>query len=134
MNNEVFVIHRAPLSTHERFVAFLIEHYAGNFPLWLNPVQVKVVTVNDSNLKYANEFVKLLREECIRVELDDRTESIGKKIRDAEVEKAAIIVTIGNKEVENKTLAVRDKNGKIKFGVEPEQFLREIKEEISRRC
>src|SRR3989338_4645272 len=130
MNNEVFVIHRAPLSTHERFVAFLIEHYAGNFPLWLNPVQVKVVTVNDSNLKYANEFVKLLREECIRVELDDRTESIGKKIRDAEVEKAAIIVTIGNKEVENKTLAVRDKNGKIKFGVEPEQFLREIKEEI----
>ncbi len=135
MNNDVFVIHRAPLSTHERFMAFLIEHYFGNFPLWLNPVQVKIVTVNDSNLKYANEFVKLLRENNIRAELDDRTESISKKVRDAEIGKASLIVTIGNKEVENKTLAVRDKDGKVKFGLKAEDFLKTLTEDIKfRRC
>src|SRR3990167_9686349 len=79
-DESVFVIHRAPLSTHERFMAFLIEHYAGNFPLWLAPVQVKIVTVNDSNVKYAEEIVKMLKEKMIRVELDDRSESIGKKV------------------------------------------------------
>ncbi|MBI2106412.1 threonine--tRNA ligase [Candidatus Woesearchaeota archaeon] len=135
MNSEVFVIHRAPLSTHERFMAFLIEHYAGNFPLWMSPVQVKIVTVNDSNLKYANEVVKLLRDKNVRVELDDRAESIGKKVRDAEVEKAALIVTIGNKEVENKTLAVRDKDGKVKFGLKVEDFLKTLVEDIKlRKC
>jgi len=135
MNNEIFVIHRAPLSTHERFMAFLIEHYAGNFPLWMNPVQVKIVTVNDSNLKYANDVVKLMRDKNIRVELDNRVESIGKKVRDAEVEKASLIVTIGNKEVENKTLAVRDKDGKVKFGLKVDDFLKTLVEDIKlRRC
>ena len=135
MNNEVFVIHRAPLSTHERFMAFLIEHYAGNFPLWLAPVQVKIVTVNDSNSKYAKEIVKLLEDNKVRVELDDRSESIGKKVRDAEVEKTALIVTIGDKEVKGKTLAVRDSKGKVKFGVKPKTFVKEVVDDIeTRKC
>ena len=135
MNNEVFVIHRAPLSTHERFMAFLIEHYAGNFPLWLAPVQVKIVTVNDSKSKYAKEIVKLLEDNKVRVELDDRSESIGKKVRDAEVEKTALIVTIGDKEVKGKTLAVRDSKGKVKFGVKPKTFVKEVVDDIeTRKC
>src|SRR3989344_4764120 len=135
MNNEVFVIHRAPLSTHERFMAFLIEHYAGNFPLWLAPVQVKIVTVNDSNVKYAEEIVKMLKEKMIRVELDDRSESIGKKVRDAEVEKDALIVTIGDKEVKNKNLAVRESNGKVKFGVNVKSFVDQLLKDIeNRKC
>src|SRR3989339_433595 len=135
MNKEVFVIHRAPLSTHERFMAFLIEHYVGNFPLWLAPVQVKIVTVNDSNGEYANKVVKMLKEKMIRVELDDRSESIGKKVRDAEVEKAALIVTIGDKEVKNKTLAVRESNGKVKFGVDLKAFIDNLVKDVeSRKC
>src|SRR3989339_2238710 len=135
MNKEVFVIHRAPLSTHERFMAFLIEHYAGNFPLWLAPVQVKIVTVNDSNSKYAKEIVKLLEDNKVRVELDDRSESIGKKVRDAEVEKDALIVTIGDKEVKNKNLAVRESNGKVKFGVDLKAFIDNLVKDVeSRKC
>ena len=129
------MIHRVIYGSLERFIGILIEHYAGNFPLWLAPVQVKIVTVNDSNSKYAKEIVKLLEENKVRVELDGRSESIGKKVRDAEVEKAALIVTIGDKEVKGKTLAVRDSKGKIKFGVKPKTFVKEVVNDIeTRKC
>ncbi len=129
------MIHRVIYGSLERFIGILIEHYAGNFPLWLAPVQVKIVTVNDSNIKYAEKIKKLLEENKVRVELDDRSESIGKKIRDAEVEKAGLIVTIGDKEVKGKTLAVRDSKGKIKFGVKPEKFVKDVVKDIeTRKC
>ena len=134
-NGEVFVIHRAPLSTHERFIAFLIEHYAGRFPLWLNPVGVKVMTVTDDNKAFAEDVVNKIKAAGVRVELDDRSESIGKKVRTAIKEKANYMITIGDKEVEKKTLAVRDREGKVEFGVDLKSFVKKLAEELSsRKC
>ena len=132
-NKEVFVIHRAPLSTHERFMAFLIEHYAGHFPLWLSPVQVKLVTVNDNSIAFAQQIREELKEKNIRAELDDRQESIGKKVRDAQIMKIPIIITIGDKEVQNKSLAIRE-HGKVQFGVNVERFIHDMLEKIKKRC
>ena len=132
-NKEVFVIHRAPLSSHERFIAFLIEHYAGHFPLWLSPVQVKIVTVNDSNTKFAKIIEEELKSNNIRVELDERQESIGKKVRDAQLMKIPIVITIGDKEVEAKTLAVREQ-GKVKFGIKLDSFIHDTIKKVKERC
>src|SRR6185369_7216427 len=81
------VIHRAILGSLERFMAILIEHYAGAFPAWLSPVQVKILPITDKQNKYAEQVLASLKESGIRVELDDRSESVGKKIREAEMEK-----------------------------------------------
>jgi len=134
-NREVFVIHRAPLSVHERFMAFLIEHYAGKFPLWLAPVQVKLLTVNDRNKKFAKQVYKDLKDNNIRVKLDDRSESIGKKVRDAQIDRVPLVVTIGDKEVESNTLAIRTLNGNVKFGVKVNDFVETTVKEIQdKKC
>ena len=127
------MIHRAILGAIERFMGILIEQYSGHFPLWLSPVQAVIVTVNDDCKKFAKEIEAKMKENKIRVELDDRPESIGKKIRDAENQKINIIITIGEKEVKNKTLAVRQE-GKVKFGISPERFIEETAGKIKERC
>ena len=126
IKNDVFVIHRAPLSTHERFIAFLTEHYIGKFPLWLSPVQVKLLTITDRNIKFAEEVKKLLIEQGIRCELNDTAETMNKKVRDAELERVSLIVTIGDKEVEKRTLAIRTLDNKVKFGVKIEEFINKV--------
>jgi threonyl-tRNA synthetase len=134
-NSEVFVIHRAPLSTHERFIAFLIEHYSGKFPLWLSPIGVKVMTVNDSNKPFAQKVVDKIKSVGVRVVLDDRSESIGKKVRTAIKERVNYMITIGDKETENKTLAVRDREGKVEFGINLKDFTKKLSTEVSsRKC
>lgn len=105
----VYVIHRAPLGSHERFIAFLIEHYAGAFPFWLSPIQVAVLTVTDEALNYAKEVKDNLKKRDVRVSLDDRNETIGKKIREAELQKIPYLLVIGKKELEAKTIAVRER-------------------------
>ncbi len=127
------MIHRAILGAIERFMGILIEQYAGHLPLWLAPVQVKIVTVNDNCRKFAKEIEEKMKENKIRVELDDRPESIGKKIRDAENQKINLIITVGEKELDNKTLAVREQ-GKVKFGINSEKFIEEIAGKIRERC
>ncbi|MDO8510881.1 MAG: threonine--tRNA ligase [Nanoarchaeota archaeon] len=127
------VIHRAISGSLERFMSVLIEHFAGKFPLWLSPVQVKIVTVNDRNIDFAKSVVKLLLQQNVRVELDDRTESIGRKVRDAQMERANYIVTVGDKEVEKKVLAVRDRDGNVKFDVSVQAFVRDVVEEVKER-
>ncbi len=127
------MIHRAILGTIERFMGILIEQYAGRFPLWLSPVQVKIVTVNDSCKKFAEEIGANMMKNNMRVEIDDKPESIGKKIRDAENQKVNIIITIGEKEVKNKTMAVRQE-GKVSFGINPEVFIEETAKKIWERC
>ena len=127
------VIHRAILGTFERFLGVIIEHYAGKFPLWLSPVQVRLMTVNERNLGFAKEVCKTLSENEIRIELDDRQESIAKKVRDAQMGRSYYAVTIGDKELENKTLAVRTRDGKVSFGVKPEDFLSDLKKKIKER-
>jgi len=101
------IIHRAPLGTHERFIGFLLEHYAGKFPLWLSPVQVKLLPISDKFNDYALSVNKQLLEAGIRSEVDDRGEKIGKKIRDTELMKVPYMLIIGEKEVTDGSVSVR---------------------------
>ena len=110
------IIHRAPLGTHERFIGFLLEHYAGKFPLWLSPVQVKVLPISDKFADYARKVVAELKKADIRAELDDRNEKIGKKIRDTELMKVPYMFVIGEKEIEAEAVSVR-KQGKGDAGM-----------------
>jgi threonyl-tRNA synthetase len=101
------IIHRAPLGTHERFIGFLLEHYAGRFPLWLAPVQVKVLPISDKFLEYSKLVAGKLKKSDIRVEVDDRSEKIGKKIRDTELSKVPYMLVIGEKEANDSRVSVR---------------------------
>lgn len=132
-NGEVYVIHRAPLSTHERFIAFLIELYAGKFPLWLSPEQVRIVTVSDAFNGYADSVAEQLSDGGIRAEVDKRSESISKKVRDAQIEYVPLIVTVGEKEEKSKTVALRTLDGKVKFGVPTDQFIEDVERWISEK-
>jgi len=108
-NNEIFVIHRAPLSVHERLLAFLIEHYAGKFPVWLAPEQLRLIKVKDALEidKFAAKVMDEMSEKGIRVTLDDSNNSVGKKIRSAETAKVPYSVVLGEKEVQSGVLPVR---------------------------
>ena len=132
-DEQPYMLHRALFGSYERFIGLLIEHYAGKFPLWLSPVQIKVLTVNDRNADFAREIVSKLTSEGLRAELDDASETISKKVRNAQLEKVNYILTIGDKEVEAKTLAVRTREGKIEFGVAVNDFVKSLKEEIEQR-
>jgi len=127
------MIHRAIYGALERFIGILIENYNGKFPLWMNPNQVKIITITDKNKKFGEEVLNRLKEENIRVELDDRNESIGKKVREAQINNFNYILTIGDKEEENKTLAIRTRDNKIKFNVNINDFIRQIKTEIENK-
>lgn len=105
----VYVIHRAPLGSHERFIGFLIEHYAGAFPFWLAPVQVKILPINDKVADYVERVRRELESKDIRLEVDDRNESIGKKIREAELQKIPYLLIIGDKEKAANTVSVRER-------------------------
>ena len=110
------IIHRAPLGTHERFIGFLLEHYAGKFPLWLAPLQVKILPISDKFLDYAKECCKQLKKADIRAEVDDRSEKIGKKIRDAELQRVPYMLVIGEKEMTEGKVSVR-RQGKGDMGI-----------------
>ncbi|HRA12311.1 MAG: threonine--tRNA ligase [Chitinophagaceae bacterium] len=135
-NNEPeipLIIHRAPLGTHERFIGFLLEHYAGKFPTWLAPVQVKVLPISDKFLDYANSVSDKLKKADIRCEVDDRSEKIGKKIRDTELLKVPYMLVVGEKEMNENMVAVR-RQGKGDTGVKSvDDFLNEIVEEVKER-
>lgn len=105
------IIHRAPLGSHERFIGFLIEHFGGAFPTWLSPLQVKVLPISEKHLDYANQVTKLLKDQSIRVELDERAETLGNKIRMAQNEKVPYMIVLGDKEIENKEISVRNRAG-----------------------
>ena len=135
-NNEPeipLIIHRAPLGTHERFIGFLLEHYAGKFPLWLAPVQVKVLPISDKFLDYAKSVSDKLKKADIRCEVDDRNEKIGKKIRDTELLRVPYMLVVGEKEMNENKVAVR-RQGKGDIGVqEVDEFLKEVLIEIKER-
>jgi threonyl-tRNA synthetase len=127
------IIHRAPLGTHERFIGFLLEHYAGKFPVWLAPLQVKVLPISDKFMDYANEVQAKLKKAGVRVEVDDRNEKIGKKIRDTELMRVPYMLVIGEKEVAENQLSVR-RQGKGDTGTQSvEAFVAFIKDEIENR-
>jgi threonyl-tRNA synthetase len=127
------IIHRAPLGTHERFIGFLLEHYAGKFPVWLAPLQVKILPISDKFLPYAQEVFAEFKKAGVRVEIDDRNEKIGKKIRDTEIMKVPYMLVIGEKEVAESKLSVR-RQGKGDLGMlDKAAFLAQVVEEIAER-
>ena len=127
------IIHRAPLGTHERFIGFLLEHYAGKFPVWLAPLQVKILPISDKFLDYATNVQQQLKKAGVRVEIDDRSEKIGKKIRDTELMRVPYMLVLGEKEVNEGKLAVR-RQGKGDIGTfTVADFIQNIREEIQER-
>ncbi len=127
------IIHRAPLGTHERFIGFLLEHYAGKFPLWLAPVQVKVLPISDKFMDYAKLVADKLKKAAIRCEVDDRHEKIGKKIRDTELMKVPYMLVVGEKEVNENKVAIR-RHGKGDVGVKGvDEFMADAVVEINER-
>ena len=135
-NNEAetpLIIHRAPLGTHERFIGFLLEHYAGNFPLWLSPVQVKILPISDKFLDYAKTVLQELKNADIRGEVDDRNEKIGKKIRDAELMKIPYMLVVGEKEMNENKVSVRRHGAGDKGQLAIKEFITDARQEIVER-
>jgi threonyl-tRNA synthetase len=132
-NNGIFVIHRAPLSTHERFVAFLTENWAGNFPTWLSPIQVQLITISEKHNDYAMQVEKQLKTLGIRVKADYSDHTIGKKIRMHRKMRPAYMAIVGDDEVNNNTISIRARNGNQKNDIELNIFLDKIKSEINSR-
>ena len=127
------IIHRAPLGTHERFIGFLLEHYAGKFPVWLAPLQAKILPISDKFLPYAQEVLAELRKAGVRAEIDDRNEKIGKKIRDTELMKVPYMLVIGEKEMNEGQLSIR-RQGKGDLGMmDKTLFISQIHQEIVER-
>jgi threonyl-tRNA synthetase len=127
------IIHRAPLGTHERFIGFLLEHYAGKFPAWLAPLQVKILPISDKFMDYANTILQTLKNADIRAEIDDRNEKIGRKIRDTEMAKVPYMLVIGEKEMNEGMVSIR-RQGKGDLGAKTvTEFVTEIVAEIKER-
>ena len=128
------VLHRAILGSLDRFMAYLIEETMGAFPTWLSPVQVKLLTVTDRANAYAAKILENLENAGIRAEIDDRNEKIGKKIREATLEKVPYMLVLGDRDAENGTVSVRTRSGEDKGAMLPAEFLAQLEEEIRTRA
>jgi threonyl-tRNA synthetase len=127
------IIHRAPFGSMERFVGILIEHFAGEFPLWLAPVQVAVLPITDIFVEYAKEVFASLKSAGIRVEFDDRNEKVGYKIRDWETKKVPFMLVVGEKEKASGTVSVRQHKKGDQGAVNREEFLTRILDAVKTR-
>jgi threonyl-tRNA synthetase len=124
------MVHRALLGSMERFFATLIEHYGGDFPVWLAPVQAQLITIADDQKPYAEELKALFREKGLRVEADLREEKMGAKIRDAELMKIPYMLVLGRKEVEERTVSVRSRKKGNEGSVPVDAFVEKLVAEI----
>ncbi|MFH1228934.1 MAG: threonine--tRNA ligase [Candidatus Aenigmatarchaeota archaeon] len=124
------IIHRSSIGCYERTLAALIEKYAGAFPLWLSPVQARIVPVSDKSLEFAESVKKEIENSGIRIEIDYGSTTLEYKVRSAQLQKIPYILTIGEKEAISNTVAVRTRDGKVKFGVSIPDFVKQILEEI----
>lgn len=127
------MIHRACFGSMERFIGILTEHYAGAFPTWMAPVQVKILPISEKHVEYAKELAKQMHRDYVRVEVDDRSEKIGYKIRQAQMAKVPYMLVVGDKEVEEGTVNVRKHGGDELGSVPFEEFFNSIKIEIKER-
>jgi threonyl-tRNA synthetase len=127
------MIHRTVFGSIERFLGILIEHFAGKFPLWMAPVQAVVLPINDDLVPYAREVADILINAGLRAEVDSRTESLNKKVREAQLQYIPLILTIGGKEKDAGTLSVRTLDGNVKYGVSHQQFLDKVLSHIGNR-
>jgi threonyl-tRNA synthetase len=127
------MIHRALMGSFERFIGILIEHYGGEFPLWLAPVQAAVLPIADRHVAYARGVAERLREADLRASVDERSESVGKKIREAEVRKVPYMLVVGDQEQGDGTVAVRRHREGDLGAVAVEEFIERARDEIERR-
>jgi threonyl-tRNA synthetase len=134
-NEEVpLCIHRAPLSTHERLIGFLIEHYAGNFPVWLSPEQVRVIPITDSQNDYAQGIVQQLREQGVRVSADISAQRMNAKIRAAQLMKVPYMLVVGEDEMKAGKVALRVRDGSQQKDLALAEFAARVKDKIARRA
>jgi threonyl-tRNA synthetase len=126
-------IHRAPLSTHERMIGFLLEHYAGNFPVWLSPDQVRVIPITDAHIDYAQSLVSRMKELGIRAEADLSNERMNAKIRQAQLFKIPYMLVVGEREMADGTVSLRKRDGSRQDGMPVDQFIKMAKDRIDQR-
>jgi len=128
-----YIIHRTSLGCYERALALLIEKYAGALPMWLSPEQVRILTITDRAADWAYELKAMLEKEGMRVEVDQRNEKIGFKIREAQLEKVPYMIVLGDKEVEDKMVALRDRKGANHGVMSPEEVIAKFRNEIDEK-
>jgi threonyl-tRNA synthetase len=128
------MIHRALLGSLERFMGIYIEHTAGEFPVWLAPVQTKILPVTERNIKYAKSVAEKLKQESIRVEVDERNETLPAKIRDAQLEKVPYMLIVGDKEEKSKKVAVRLRTEKDLGQMGLGKFIVKVKNKIETKA
>lgn len=124
------LVHRAIFGSFERFIGILTEHYAGAFPLWLSPVQVKILSLSENEIEYANDIKKKLEKAGFRVEVDSSDEKIGYKIRQAQLEKLPYMIILGKNEVENNNISIRARNGEKIDGILLDEFISKLNKEV----
>jgi len=127
------VIHRVIYGSLERFIGILIEHYAGAFPVWLSPVQVKIISVGEKHIEFCQKLAGDFKNENIRVEVDGDNETVGNKIRKATSEKIPYVLVIGDREMESVKLAVRDRGSREAREIDKDEFIKEVKDKIKNR-
>ncbi len=127
------MIHRTVCGSIERFLGILIEHFAGKFPLWMAPIQVALLAINDELVAYADEIKRVFDKAGLHTEVDGRAESLNKKIRDAQLNKIPLILTIGGKEKESGTVSVRTLDGKVKYGISQQDFLDRVLSHLAQK-
>jgi threonyl-tRNA synthetase len=127
------VIHRVIYGSLERFMGILIEHFAGAFPTWLSPIQAKIIPITDAQHEFGNKVMQELKDAGIRVEIDDRSEKMQAKIRDAQMQKIPYMLVIGARETESNTIAVRQRDGQDLGSISISEFIAKIKEQINNK-
>jgi len=134
-NEEVpLCIHRAPLSTHERMIGFLLEHYAGNFPVWLSPEQVRVIPITDAQNEYGQSLVKQLRDNGIRAHADISAQRMNAKIRQAQLMKVPYMLVVGENEMNAGQVSLRVRDGSQQNNIPLSDFLARAKDRVARRA
>jgi threonyl-tRNA synthetase len=126
-------IHRAPLSTHERMIGFLIEHYAGNFPVWLSPEQVRVIPITDAHHAYASQVARQLKDQGVRAEADLGPDRMNAKIRQAQLFKVPYMLVVGDREMAEETVSLRKRDGSRADGMPVNEFTTLVKGRIATR-
>jgi len=127
------IIHRSSTGATERVISYLLEKTQGNLPLWISPVQVRILPMSEKNNLFAEKIKGKLLEEGLRVEIDESNESLGKKVRNAQIERVFYMVTIGDKEEESNTISLRSRDGSLEHGLNMTKFVSRLKKEIKNR-
>jgi threonyl-tRNA synthetase len=127
------MLHRATFGSYERFLAMIIEHFQGNFPIWLSPVQIRLITITEEQDKYAMKVSQMLKDSGIRTEVDLRNEALGAKVRDATLQKVPFLGIIGKQEIEEETISLRSREGKDLGKLKISELLNKIKQEIDKK-